>query len=268
MQDAASEIQLRDEEGGFRSEFLHEVQTALDEANSVRLRELTLGLHEADLADLIQLLKPDQRAELIATLGSEFNAAALPELDEAVRDQVLEAMPNERVAEALQQLDSDEAVYLIEDLDKQDRSDILAKLPLFERAALERSGVAVSRIEAIVPALEDVFVAALGRLAAKTGGEGHPPLPPRPTASSRGAAIVASELTRRFGEFTAVDRVAFTVEQGEIFGLLGPNGAGKTTTLSMLATMLNPTSGSATVNGIDIGQYLWGKTCPFHKLYD
>ena len=139
MQDAASEIQLRDEEGGFRSEFLHEVQTALDEANSSRLRELTLGLHEADLADLIQLLKPDQRAELIATLGSEFNAAALPELDEAVRDQVLEAMPNEQVAEALQQLDSDEAVYLLEDLDKQDQSEILAKLPLFERAALERS---------------------------------------------------------------------------------------------------------------------------------
>jgi magnesium transporter len=139
MQDAASEIQLRDEEGGFRSEFLHEVQTALDEANSSRIRELTLGLHEADLADLIQLLKPDQRAPLIATLGSEFNAAALPELDEAVRDQVLEAMPNEQVAEALQQLDSDEAVYLLEDLDKQDRSDILAKLPLFERAALERS---------------------------------------------------------------------------------------------------------------------------------
>ena len=139
MQDAASEIQLRDEEGGFRSEFLHEVETALDEANSSRIRELTLGLHEADLADLIQLLKPDQRAQLIATLGSEFNAAALPELDEAVRDQVLEAMPNEQVAEALQQLDSDEAVYLLEDLDKQDQSDILAKLPLFERAALERS---------------------------------------------------------------------------------------------------------------------------------
>ncbi len=114
-------------------------QTALDEANSSRIRELTLGLHEADLADLIQLLKPDQRAELIATLGSEFNAAALPELDEAVRDQVLEAMPNEQVAEALQHLDSDEAVYLLEDLDKQDQSEILAKLPLFERAALERS---------------------------------------------------------------------------------------------------------------------------------
>jgi magnesium transporter len=139
MQDAASEIQLRDQEGGLRPEFLHEVETALDEANSARVRELTLGLHEADLADLIQLLKPEQRAQLIETLGPEFNAAALPELDEGVRDQVLESMPKEQVAEALQQLDSDEAVYLLEDLDKQDQSDILAKLPLFERAVLERS---------------------------------------------------------------------------------------------------------------------------------
>ena len=129
MQDAASEIQLRDEEGGFRSEFLHEVQTALDEANSSRIRELTLGLHEADLADLIQLLEARPAGGADRHAWTEFNAAALPELDEAVRDQVLEAMPNEQVAEALQQLDSDEAVYLLEDLDKQDQSDILAKLP-------------------------------------------------------------------------------------------------------------------------------------------
>jgi magnesium transporter len=139
MKDAASEVQLRDEEGAFRSEFLHEVETALDQGDGSRLRELTLRLHEADLADLIQLLRPDQRSTLITTLGSEFNAAALSELDEAVRDQVLEAMPNKQVAEALQQLDSDEAIYLLEDLDKQDQSEILAQLPSFERAALERS---------------------------------------------------------------------------------------------------------------------------------
>src|SRR6185312_700830 len=76
---------------------------------------------------------------LIATLGDDFKAGALPELDESVRDQVIEAMPTEQVAEAIQQLDSDDAVYLIEDLDKEDQSDILAKLPSFERAALERS---------------------------------------------------------------------------------------------------------------------------------
>ena len=66
------------------------------------------------------------------------------------------------------------------------------------------------------------------------------------------AAIHAADLTRRFGDLVAVDRISFDIEQGEIFGLLGPNGAGKTTTLSMLATMLEPTAGSATVMGIDI----------------
>ena len=67
-------------------------------------------------------------------------------------------------------------------------------------------------------------------------------------------ALHIQNLTRRFNTLVAVDNISFDIEQGEIFGLLGPNGAGKTTTLSMLATMLNPTSGSATVNGIDIGQ--------------
>ncbi|MGB6389281.1 MAG: magnesium transporter [Methyloceanibacter sp.] len=139
MQDAAGEIDLRDEDGALRSEFLRAVEAALEADNATRVRELALPLHEADLADLIQLLRPDQREPLIAMLGREFNAAALSELDEGVRDQVLESMPSEKVAEALQQLDSDEAVYLIEDLDKEDQTEILAKLPYFERVALQRS---------------------------------------------------------------------------------------------------------------------------------
>ena len=139
MQDAASEVQLRDEDGDIRSDFLHAVSSALEEGDAARVRALTLDLHEADLADLIQLLRPEERAGLIATLGEDFKAAALPELDEAVRDQVLEDMAPEQVAEALQQLDSDEAVYLLEDLDKEDQTDILAKLPYFERIALQRS---------------------------------------------------------------------------------------------------------------------------------
>jgi magnesium transporter len=139
MQDAATEVELRDEEGSIRSDFLHAVSDALEADDIARVRALTLDLHEADLADLIQLLRPEERAELIAALGEDFKAAALPELDEAVRDQVLEDMPPEQVAEALQQLDSDEAVYLLEDLDKGDQKDILAKLPYFERIALQRS---------------------------------------------------------------------------------------------------------------------------------
>ncbi len=139
MQDAATEVELRDEEGEIRPDFLHDISAALEEGDAAKLREMTADLHAADLADLIQLLHPDQRAPFITMLGVDFDAAALPELDEGVRDQVIEALPNEQVAEALQQLDSDEAVYLIEDLDKEEQSDILAKLPPFERARLERS---------------------------------------------------------------------------------------------------------------------------------
>lgn len=65
-------------------------------------------------------------------------------------------------------------------------------------------------------------------------------------------AIRVNNLTKSFDDFVAVDGISFTIESGEIFGLLGPNGAGKTTTISMLSTMLTPTSGTATVNGHDI----------------
>jgi ABC-2 type transport system ATP-binding protein len=66
-------------------------------------------------------------------------------------------------------------------------------------------------------------------------------------------AIRVDHLTRKFNDLVAVNDISFEIEQGEIFGLLGPNGAGKTTTLAMLSTMLKPTSGSAIVNGMDIG---------------
>jgi ABC-2 type transport system ATP-binding protein len=67
-------------------------------------------------------------------------------------------------------------------------------------------------------------------------------------------AIAVRELTRRFGRFTAVDRVSFDVHQGEIFGFLGANGAGKSTTIRMLCGLLKPTSGSATVGGVDVSR--------------
>ena len=63
--------------------------------------------------------------------------------------------------------------------------------------------------------------------------------------------IVVEELTKQFGDFTAVDHVSFTVETGEIFGWLGPNGAGKTTTIRMLLGLMKPTSGSTTVLGFN-----------------
>lgn len=67
------------------------------------------------------------------------------------------------------------------------------------------------------------------------------------------SAIILKGLTKKFGEFTAVDNVSFSVEKGELFGLLGPNGAGKTTILNMLTTLLIPTSGTAEIAGCSLG---------------
>jgi ABC-2 type transport system ATP-binding protein len=65
-------------------------------------------------------------------------------------------------------------------------------------------------------------------------------------------AIDVRAIVKRFGDFTAVDGVSFTVEEGEIFGLLGPNGAGKSTLIRMMTTLLPPTSGTALINGFDV----------------
>ncbi len=68
------------------------------------------------------------------------------------------------------------------------------------------------------------------------------------------AVLNAESITRRFGRFTAVDHVSFSVDAGEVHGILGPNGAGKTTTIKMLTTLLPLTSGSATVAGFDVSR--------------
>ncbi|MCK4476544.1 MAG: ATP-binding cassette domain-containing protein [Methanophagales archaeon] len=76
-------------------------------------------------------------------------------------------------------------------------------------------------------------------------------------------AIETENLTKKFGDFFAVDNLDLTIEKSEIFGLLGPNGAGKTTTIKMLATLLQPTSGFCRSMA---PQYSKGKGCS-EKVY-
>ncbi len=72
------------------------------------------------------------------------------------------------------------------------------------------------------------------------------------TPDPNGPAVSLANLVKRFGDFTAVDRVTLEVKRGEIFGFLGPNGAGKSTTIRILCGLLAPTSGSAKVDGFDV----------------
>ncbi len=67
-------------------------------------------------------------------------------------------------------------------------------------------------------------------------------------------SVVVQNLVKRFGDFAAVDGISFSAHKGEIFGFLGPNGAGKSTTIRMLCGLLHPTSGTATVAGIDVAR--------------
>ncbi|MCF0253548.1 MAG: ABC transporter ATP-binding protein, partial [Duodenibacillus sp.] len=107
------------------------------------------------------------------------------------------------------------------------------------------------------PRLEDGYLAARAARAASGGAEpassgpSAAALPPAAGAAG-GVPIAAREIVRRFGDFTAVDRVSFEVRPGEIFGLLGPNGAGKTTTFKMLCGLLQATSGELFVAGVDV----------------
>ena len=74
-----------------------------------------------------------------------------------------------------------------------------------------------------------------------------------PSLGDRGLGVITAEnLTKRFGDFTAVDNINFEVQKGEIFGFLGANGAGKTTAMRMLCGLSLPTSGKATVAGFDV----------------
>lgn len=66
--------------------------------------------------------------------------------------------------------------------------------------------------------------------------------------------IEIKNLTKKYGDFTAVDDISFNVKKGEVFAFLGPNGAGKTTTIKMLTTLLNPTKGEIFMNGVNVTQ--------------
>jgi magnesium transporter len=139
MTQAHDDIAIRDERGAVASDFQERVAAALAGSDAKAIRNLTRDLHPADLGALIETLERPDRVRLIAALGRSFDVEALAELAETVRDHLMEDLPNDVIAAALKRLDTDDAVYLIEDLEESEQQDILAKVPREDRAALSRA---------------------------------------------------------------------------------------------------------------------------------
>jgi len=129
---------LRDAEGAVRSEFVQTIADAIEGRDAGLLRSLVGDLHESDTGDLIEALDPDLRPQRIALMGKDFDFTALTEVDDAVREEILEELAPETVAEGVRELDSDDAVYILEDLPKEEQAEILDQLSPPERVALAK----------------------------------------------------------------------------------------------------------------------------------
>jgi len=139
MTEAQSEITAPERGTVPTPEFVRAVAEALEAGDEAKVRALVADVHGPDLADLIELMGPDERVGLIQALGSDFDFEVLTEVDEKVRDQISEALPNDVLARGVEELDSDDAAYLLGGLEESDQKEILAQLPQGERAALERN---------------------------------------------------------------------------------------------------------------------------------
>ena len=127
------------DEGVIRPEFVADVADAVAAEDPIEVRRLAGELHEADLATLIENLPGEARPKLIELMGSDFDFAALTELDSNIRDQIFEELPTETVAEGMSELEADDALVLLEDFEPQEQSEILQAMPAVERVALQRS---------------------------------------------------------------------------------------------------------------------------------
>ncbi len=127
------------EDGSIRPDFLAQVGAAIADRDVLYLRNHVGRLHESEMGDLLESILPDQRLALIRLLGDDFDMTALTEVDEAIRLEIVEQLPNAQIAAGIGELDSDDAVYILEDLDEEDREEILAQLPFTERVRLRRA---------------------------------------------------------------------------------------------------------------------------------
>ncbi len=130
---------LYEEDGALKAAYLGNITQAIEAGNAEFLVLEIDQLHESELGDLLEALDRDERKNLVDLTGRAFDLTSLTEVDEAIRLEIIDAIPNEQIAEAFREIDSDDAVFILEDMGTADQEDILAKIPVQERIGLERA---------------------------------------------------------------------------------------------------------------------------------
>ena len=126
-----------DEENRLKPEYLRAVRDALEEGEKGEVYDLVEPLHPADIADLLELLDREDRALLAAAITDLMSSEVIAELNDHVREDMMEALAPEAVATIVEQLETDDAVQLIEDLDEDDQQAVLAEMEAEDRIAIE-----------------------------------------------------------------------------------------------------------------------------------
>src|SRR5499426_3806446 len=129
----------RNKDGSIRKTFVKGVARRLEAGDAGGLRVLVGDLHESDMGALIEALPAEQRPRLVELLGIDFDFTALTEVDDAVREEILEELPPDAVAKGVSELESDDAVAILEDLPKEERAEILDQIPPPERIPIARA---------------------------------------------------------------------------------------------------------------------------------
>jgi magnesium transporter len=135
--ETAAPDSLHDEDDRLKPEFVSAVLDAVEDGNKEQARDLVSPLHPADIADLLELTPSEWRGEVAAALGDLVGAEVLSELNDYVRDDLIDSLAPEQIAEFAGELDTDDAVAIIEDMDSEDQQAVLDALDPEDRAAIE-----------------------------------------------------------------------------------------------------------------------------------
>jgi magnesium transporter len=134
---SARESDSLDEDNRLKGDFVRRVQDALQAGEADAVYDLVEPLHPADIADLFELIAEDDRAALARAISDQMSVEVFAELNDHVRELLLEELPAGMIADIAEQLETDDAVAMIEDLDEEDQQAVLAELEPEDRAAIE-----------------------------------------------------------------------------------------------------------------------------------